>query len=60
MTDQELYETMSPQDEPFEVWECDHRYSYLPEDCKHVHVIGMMEGDDGCYFTKCLDCGMEF
>lgn len=45
--------------DPFEVWEQDHEFLFLPQDCSHEHTIGVDEGD-GTYFTRCLDCGEEW
>lgn len=58
MSDQELYESMTLDDEPFEVEECEPEYPRLPEDCRHEHSIGVSR--DGEFWQQCLDCGLEF
>ena len=59
MSDQELYESMTLDDEPFEVEECEPEYLHLPEDCEHEHIDRRMDKDGG-FYTVCLDCGEEW
>lgn len=58
MTDQELYETMSLSDEPFEPAECEPEYPRSPEDCTHENFIFLSR--DGEFWHQCLECGIEF
>jgi len=45
--------------DPFESWEQDHEFLFLPEDCSHEHIDRRMDKDGG-FYTVCLDCGEEW